>query len=166
MPSAQRKAQLQASASGRRGGDGFLGFACCAGRGSKFLECAQEGYGVVAAQHSDDLLSPDDGHLVYSVAIHILEGGPQLRVRIGAFQLFEGKHDISGARCSPFLARYLFDSMQGYQTEGLVSPVDQETTLPTAEDLLVDQLPKRQSFRDNGVTRTHGLRNRWPASNP
>ena len=45
---------------------------------------------MLAAQHSDDLLSPDDGHLVYSVAIHILKRGPQLAVSIDAFQLFEG----------------------------------------------------------------------------
>ena len=50
----------------------------------------QEGYGILMAQHSDDPLSRDDGHLVYTVAIHMLKRGPQLAVSIDAFQLFEG----------------------------------------------------------------------------
>ena len=89
---------------------------------SQFLQCAKESHGVFAAQHSDDPVSPYDGHLIYSVAIHILERRPQFRVRIDAFQLFKGKHDVRGVCCRPFLALHLFDSMQGYQAEGHLLP--------------------------------------------
>ena len=54
-------------------------------RGSKFLERAQEGYGVFPAQHADDMPIPDDGHLVDSIAVHLLERGPQLGIWIDAF---------------------------------------------------------------------------------
>src|SRR5665811_2083962 len=49
--------------------------------------------------------------------------------------------------------------MQGYQTNGFVSSVNEETALPGTEDLLVYQLLERQIFRNNGAMRTHGLRN-------
>ena len=141
----------------RRDGYHLLSFSC-AGRNSEFLKGAQESYGVFTAQHSDNLLRSDDGHLVYAISIHILKRGPQLGVRIDAFQLFEGDHDLNGACCRPFVARHLLDTVQGYQTDRLISPVDKETTLPAAEDLIVDQLLDRQIFRNNGATRTHGLR--------
>jgi len=54
-------------------------------RGSKFLERTQESYRVFPAQHADDMLIPDDGHLVDSIPVHLLEDGPQLGIRIGAF---------------------------------------------------------------------------------
>src|SRR5664280_1171719 len=49
--------------------------------------------------------------------------------------------------------------MQGYQTNGLVSSVNEETALPATEDLLVYQLLERQICRNNGAMRIHGFRN-------
>lgn len=43
---------------------------------SQFLECTQEGYDIFPAQHADYMVTPSDGQLVNTIAVHLLEGGP------------------------------------------------------------------------------------------
>jgi hypothetical protein len=54
-------------------------------RASKKPQRAQERYDVFPAQHADDMLIPDDGHLVDSIPVHHLESGPQLGIWIDVF---------------------------------------------------------------------------------
>src|SRR5665647_1268487 len=75
-------------------------------------------------------------------------------------------HHLSGACRRPFGTRHFFDPMQGYQTNGFVSSVNEETALPATEDLLVYQSLERQIFRNNGAMRTHGLRNAMARQQP
>ena len=57
--------------------------------GSQFPERTQESNDIFPAQHADDTVIPGDGQLVDSIAVHLLECGPQPGIRIDAFQLFK-----------------------------------------------------------------------------
>ena len=52
---------------------------------SQFLERTQESDDIFPAQHADDMVVPSNGQLVDSIAVHLLDGGPQLGIRIDAF---------------------------------------------------------------------------------
>src|SRR6185437_9744101 len=95
-----------------------------------------------------------------------LEGGPQLGVRIDAFELLEWKHDLRDARHRPFAAGHLFDAMQGDEADRVVSAVDEEAALAAHEDLSVHQRLERQVFRYHGVTCAHGLRRAMACQQP
>ncbi len=43
----------------------------CAGRDPEFVKRMQESDGVFPAQLADDVLRPDDGHLVYAISVHL-----------------------------------------------------------------------------------------------
>ena len=98
-------------------------------RVAKFLKRPQECDRVIPAQHADYTSIPDDGHLVDAISIHLLEGGPQLGVRIDAFGPLEGKHDLRDARHPPFAAGHLLDAMQGDEADRVVSAVDEESSV-------------------------------------
>ena len=50
----------------------------------------------------------------------------------------------SPARRLPFGTRHFLYPLQGHQTNGVVSTVDEKTVLPVAKDMFVHQILERQ----------------------
>ena len=101
-----------------------------------------------------------DRQLVHSIAVHLLESGPQLRVRVGAFQLFQGEHGLRRSCYRPVMPRYLLDSVQSDHANGIRFASDQEAALVAAEDVFVHQLFNGQAGGDGHAAAAHSLRNR------
>src|SRR5271169_5414207 len=101
---------------------------------------------------------PSDGQLVDAIAVHLLEGGQQLSIRINALRLFYGKHHLSDTRRRPFGVRHSPNPLQRHQTNGVASAVNEKTALPATENVFVYQLLERQICGNGGAMSSHGLR--------
>jgi transposase len=65
---------------------------------SQVLQRAQKCDDILAAQHSDHLTVAHHGQLVHSVAVHFLQGGPQLGLRVGSLYSVQRDHRLGGSR--------------------------------------------------------------------
>src|SRR5271168_400961 len=104
------------------------------------------------------MVTASDGQLVDTIAVHLLEGSPQLGIRSNTFRSFQGKHDLSDARCRPFRTRHFPDPLQSHQANGVTSAIDEKTALPATENVLVYQRLNRQIGWNGGAMSAHGLR--------